>query len=1215
MDKTPHFDLMTTPLTGTNLIEAGAGTGKTYAITGLFLRLLVEKNLPVDRILVVTFTEAATDELKARIRDKIRSALTVFSGQDTHDPFLQGLKAEISHPETAMDALKQALLGFDQAAIHTIHGFCWKILRENAFESGHLFDTELTEDQEGLKKEIVEDFWRLHFYEAPPLFVQYVLDRGVSVTSLMKLVNNGLAHVDLEVVPRVDIPDTSMEEAGYKRAFEAVAQKWPSVKEEISTLLAAHEALNRTKYPVKKVPDWIREMDHYLAAGPDRMLMFEDFAKFTPTALEGAVKKGHPPLAHPFFDQCEQLKKQRDHLTRVYEKRLLALKGRLFDYVKAELCRRKREKNLLSFDDLLLKVNQALKSPGGGRLKQVIRERFKAALIDEFQDTDPVQYNIFKTLFGLKGHILFLVGDPKQAIYGFRGADVFAYMKAAQGVESRYTLGENWRSEPRLIHAVNQVFSIQKKPFLYQAIPFVPARPANKPHHLLTMDGKTFSPFQLWFLDAAQVQEHSGAIPKTRARGRIADAVAGEIARLVSAGQKGKALIGARPVRERDIAVLVRRNKDAAIIKQALSARHIRSVLNTTGNLFDSWEAVEMERLLAAMADPNNEGLIRAALGTDMMGLSGESLDRMKTAERDWEQWLVKFRQYRETWETQGFMRMMRRLIFQEGMLSRVVAFSDGERRATNLRHLTEVLHRAETDKRLRVHGLLKWLQEQRAPDTQRLEAHQLRLESDEALVKIVTIHKSKGLEYPIVFCPFFWDASRLRNPGDPFVFHDEAREGRATLDLGSEAFGENRRFKEKELLAENLRLLYVALTRARHCCTLVWGRFNQAETSAPAYLLHGGDAASEGDPVQALAARVKARDEAAMKEDLRVLIPGAGGDTGGRGEKEIALLTMPSPSGEAAPGENPPPTSLWARTFSGTLDRQWRVSSFSSLVSGHVQSPDAADRDMITTGQEEPEADAAAPPEAMDPWSIFSFPKGARAGLCLHDILEHLDFTQTHGIHTQTLVAQKLNEYGFEPGWTATLCEMLRKVLAVPLSPEPRDFTLSRIPLAHRLNELEFTFPLKRISPETFCRIFQQHQVEPIPENPSQWMEGLEFTPAKGFMKGFMDLVFQFQGRFYLVDWKSNFLGHGCQAYDPAALSRSMEAHAYILQYHLYALALDQYLRLRLDDYSYDAHFGGIYYIFLRGVDPTDPSLGIYRDRPPSGLIQALRMNLIREK
>ncbi|MDZ7697408.1 MAG: exodeoxyribonuclease V subunit beta [Deltaproteobacteria bacterium] len=1207
MDKMPPFDLLTTPLEGTNLIEAGAGTGKTYAITALFLRLLIEKNLTADAILVVTFTEAATEELKARIRDRIRDALAVFSGKAAGDRFLNQLKEKTGDVDAAVRALKAALLAFDQAAIHTIHGFCWKLLREHAFESGNPFETDLMTDQEALKKEIVADFWRIHFYEASPLFIHYALQRGFQLSELMTLVNTGLAHVDLRITPRMEIPDTSKEEAAYKAAFKAACALWPTARSEVETLLTTSDGLHKGKYPPGKIPDWIRDMDGYIAAGWARGQWVERLVKFTESELASAAKKGYRPPAHPYFEACEHVKKCRDDLLKAYETRLVALKGRLFDYVREELNKRKAAKNTLSFDDLLLRVDRALGTPKGRGLKQAVRSAFRAALIDEFQDTDPVQYRIFNTLFANGQHILFLVGDAKQAIYGFRGADIFAYMDAARAVRSRYTLSENWRSEPGLIDATNAVFLSKNAPFLYDDIRFVPATPAEKARDAFTLDGGSPHPFQLWLCDPSLAGEGKKAIPKGEAREVIAASVAGEIARMVADGREGSALIGETPVRERDIAVLVRRNKDAEIIQAALAALNINSVLYTSANLFDSREALEMERLMAALADPNDEVRIRTALSTDMLGLSGEALDRLKDADDDWEAWLVKFRHYHDLWGAKGFIRMLRGLIRDEGILTRLIAHGDGERRATNLRHLSEVLHQAERGKRLRVHGLLKWLKEARAPDTPRMDTHQLRLESDEDPVKIVTIHKSKGLEYPISFCPFLWDGARLKDNKSPFMFHDEAHGRRATLDLGSEQVQAHRRLAEKEQLAENLRLLYVALTRAKNRCTMVWGRFHQSDTAAPAYLFHAPEGAGEADPVGAVSLAVREKDDAAFKADVEDLARRAGNG--------ITVGPLPAPENRVLKDVHKGAENLRAREFDGRIDHEWRVSSFSSLSSGGEASPWTADRDMLNEAPEEAPTGAPEDSEAADPLSIFAFPKGARAGLCLHEMFEHLDFTHPQMGQTAPLVERKLDEYGFDPAWSPSLCEMIHRVLTVPLTPEDPGFTLSRINADDRLNELEFTFPLKRITPGTLNRIFRDHGKGEVPNPPAQWTDRLAFSPVKGFMRGFMDLVFQFEGHFYLVDWKSNFLGVGSSAYEQGALSGAMTAHAYVLQYHLYALALDRYLALRLAAYDYETHFGDIYYIFLRGVDPErDASLGIYRDRPDVRLIEALRANLIDE-
>jgi exodeoxyribonuclease V beta subunit len=835
MTKVNNFDLLNSPLKGTNLIEASAGTGKTYAITGLFLRLILEKRLSVNEILVVTFTEAATDELKDRIRNKLRRAMEAFSGGLCEDALLNDLVKRNKDTKTALALLREALRDFDKAAIFTIHGFSRRVLHENAFESGCLFDTELVTEQENLKREIVDDFWRRNFYHASPLFVNYAIHKKFSPDNLLSLLQGNLARPYLVIIPRTVIPDTSGREEEFRASFDDVCNAWESARADVENILGTHEGLNRVKYGKAKIPVWIEAMDRYLASGVNNPLLFNAFLKFTAGELKVSVKQDRTPPAHPFFELCESLLQRQKELEKVFEKRLLGLKAVLFHYAEDELAKRKEEKNVQSFDDLLLKLHRALKEKGGEYLANAMRKKFRAALIDEFQDTDPVQYAIFKKVFGTKESTLFLIGDPKQAIYGFRGADIFAYMKAKEDVAFQHTLSENWRSDPLLIAAINAVFNGKERPFVYDEIPFKPAVPApKKDPEKLELNGKIEPPFQIWFLEANKVTNSGKPISKSLAGQLIPGAVASEISRLLALGRKGLALLGEKPVTEGDIAVLVRTNAQARLVQEALAGLNIPGVLFSTGNLFDSHEALEMERVLLAVSDPKNERHIRAALTTDMMGLKGEDLDVLMDDETGWEEWVAKFRMYHDLWDERGFIRMFRYLLLQEEVLPRLMSLKDGERRNTNLLHLTEVLQQTSIEKKLGMTETLKWLSEQRDEGTPRLDEHQLRLESDENAVKLVTVHKSKGLEYPVVFCPFSWDGSRIKKSDEPFLFHNEARDRTPTLDLGSEERDENRAFAEKELLAENLRLLYVALTRAKNRCYLVWGRFNQAEISAP---------------------------------------------------------------------------------------------------------------------------------------------------------------------------------------------------------------------------------------------------------------------------------------------------------------------------------------------------------------------------------------------
>jgi len=1200
-----QFDFLETPLSGTNLIEASAGTGKTYTITRLFLRLLLEKNLSAEQILVVTFTEAATEELKDRIRSTLREATEAFSGRGSKDQFLNDLVRRHVDPAAASTLLREAIQDFDQAAIFTIHGFCRRMLHENAFESGSPFDAQLLADQEDIKREVVEDFWRKHLYSATPLFANYTI-RRVSPDRFFDLLNNRPGQPYLKIIPPVETPDTSTEEREYSEHFERVRLAWQTARAEVEGILTSDGGLNRTRYRTANIPIWIHHMDEYMASGGTDATLFRGFERFTQRELRGTVKKGHTPPKHPFFELCETLKEKHDDLERVFERRLLGLKTALFQYVDGELVKRKGEKNVQFFDDLLLGMHQALEGKGGENLAKAIRMRFRAALIDEFQDTDPIQYAIFKRVFENEDSVLFLIGDPKQAIYGFRGADVFAYVDASKHVKFRYSLGENWRSEPELIAATNTIFANRDRPFVFVDIPFHPATSSIRDDvEQLRIDGRSEPPLQLWFLNACGLTGPGKKISKTQGRELIPKAVAGEISRLLDLGGNNRALVGKRPLREGDIAVLVRRNEEARQMQDALSTLKIPSVLHSTGNLFDSYEAWEMERVLAAIARPNDEKLLRAALVTDMIGLRGEDLVSLMADEHQWESWLAKFKRYHDVWSERGFIRMHRHLMSENTVLPRLMSLSHGERRSTNVRHLAEVLHQRSVERKPGMTGLLKWLSEQRDPGTTRLEEHQLRLESDENAVKLVTIHKSKGLEYPVVFCPFTWGGSRVKGTTDPVMFHDEEDNMRLTLDLGSADIDQNRVRAEKELLAENLRLLYVALTRARNRCYLVWGRFNEAETSAPAYLLHGPAREEGDDVVSAMDQRFEGLGDEEMLREIQSIV-----------EKAEGAIRLSEMETEQEVEYHPllgKRVELTYRKFAGNIDREWRVSSFSALTFDQPHVADLADRDAIRLPGRYPQEDLADSIGEGKPPDVFSFPRGAKAGTLLHDLLENLDFVGEDTLPIGKLVIEKLNEYGFETSWLETLCDMIDKVLHAQLDPDRKDFTLSCIPNEKRLNELEFYFPLKRVSAKELTRIFREHSGSTLPSEFPDLIEQLRFSPVRGFMKGFVDMVFQFEDRFYLVDWKSNFLGSRVEDYSQEKLAAAMGEEFYILQYHIYTLALDQYLHLRVPGYHYETHFGGIYYIFLRGVNPDKgPEFGIYRDRPSSGLINGLSANLI---
>ena len=1207
------LDLINTPLEGINLIEASAGTGKTYTIEGLFLRLILEKQLQVDQILVVTFTKAATEELKDRIRNKLLQAEKAFTEGSAKDPLLIALLERQPDHTAVIASIHDALVEFDKAPIFTIHGFCARILFEHAFETANLFDTELVSDPSEWERDVAEDFWRRHFYDAPLECVSYLTEKLRGPAYFQQLLGK-IGAAEMEIIPQIRKPNLKAIPA-FRKAYQRVKDQWPAARQAVAKALR-DPSLSGTRYgslkPAQKAATMTRRdltilslieaMQQYVSTNSTGFPLFKNFEKFTAQKLQAAARKGQSPPVHDFFVTCDELNRCAAELETELNHYLVYLKRQLLDTAPSELNARKSERNIQFFDDLLILVKRALVSKKGNPLAAAIRQKYKAALVDEFQDTDSVQYDIFSRLFSNPESLLFMIGDPKQAIYSFRGADIFSYIKAARDARTKFTLTENWRSEPHLITAVNTLFSNLKMPFLFEEISFEPAGPGKK----RTQDSKSSAtPLTIWYLDSRVYSDQNKPVTKTAAVHVMAEAVAEEICRIAGA-ETGSWQPG-------DIAVLVRTNRQARIVKSCLSAKGLPSVLYSTGNIFDSREAQEIEKILLSISEPDNPALLKAALAMDMMGARGEDLLASDLHLQHWEDQLIRMREYTQLWQRSGFMQMFRMLLNRENVRQRLLSFVDGERRLTNVLHLAEIIHQESSRRNLGMRGVLKWLAEQRDPKSPRLEEHQLRLESDAQAVKIVTIHKSKGLEYPVVFCPYGWEGSFVKD--SEIIFHQpDTPDGnrRLTMDLGSDSYAANLIFAQNEILAENIRLLYVALTRAKSKCYLGWGRINTAESSALAYLLHADTGAQKNQRITDALADLKRQVNAKSDEDR--LADLAQLEKKSRGSIEVIPLPKASDRHFFAPPDIA--DTLRCRKFNGTINTNWKVSSYSALVSRQMADIDLPDRDALdelvrhladTANNEIDSQESAAGDD------IFAFPKGSRAGNFFHDILEHLDYTVDSSEVLNVAIQRALQAYGFDSAWQNIVADTIANVLHVPLTPDQPELTLSAIDFKHRINEMEFYFPLNTVAPSTLRSVFKRHgHVESNGNFPGR-LEKLIFSPFGGFMKGYMDLVFQHQDRFYLVDWKSNYLGPTIDSYQRDALGDAMHANFYVLQYHLYLLALCQYLRLRNPAFRYEAQFGGVLYIFIRGIDHhRNPETGIYFDRPKAALINALGRALI---
>ena len=1201
------FDPINTPLTGTNLIEASAGTGKTYTIAGLFLRLILENQLTVNQILVVTFTKAATEELKERIRNTLLDAKSALLKNSSHDVFVKTIVNKYDNRALAIQLIQDALMDFDNAAIFTIHGFCQRILHENAFETQSLFDTKLVADPTGLTREIVDDFWRRHVYSLPMEFISYLLKKISGPEYFIRLLTKNRT-TDVKIVPEIGKPElASLND--FRALFKRLRTIWPNSRIQVTHLLK-DSSLSGSVYGSLKtvamqtgiskrdlmVASMIESMDKFVDINSAGFPLFKGFEKFTATKIENSTRKNYRPLSHEYFDICDSLYHKGVSLESEMETYLMYFKVQCFKITREQLLVRKKQNNIQFYDDLLIKLKKALEDNGGKNLVQIIRKKYSAALVDEFQDTDSFQYNIFTRIFDSKKNTLFMIGDPKQSIYSFRGADIFSYMKAARNTGSKYTLIKNWRSDPNLITAVNTIFSNIKTPFVFDKIGFEKGISGKK---IRSMKERYLPGLTLWYLGENKKAKTTKPLSKTESVSVIAKAVSGEISRLILENKNNPS----HDIHAKDIAVLVRTNRQAQIIKKNLSLKGIPSVLYLTGDIFHTHEAMEMERILLSIAEPGNERAFNAAVVTDILGVVGEDLDSV-SGEPFWlEAKSRRFREYFRLWTRHNFIRMFRLLMVEEKVRERLLSFSDGERRLTNLLHLAEILHQESSEKKLGINGLLKWLSEQRNVEVPESETHQLRLESDDQAVQIITIHKSKGLEFPVVFCPFAWEGSLIKDR--EILFHDTDKNETLTLDLGSKNFGTHLAIAQNEQLAENLRLLYVAITRAIHKCYLVWGRFNTAETSAIAYLLH-----YKGQPenilrdnlLTSLREDVLEKNEEDLLEDLKQL--------SSQSEGSIKIVPLPLDDTMEYWAEEDKREGLSCRHFSGKIDTTWNISSFSHLISQRALDSELPDRDVFH--------DLYTPITENDLHldkneNIFSFPKGTRAGIFFHDVFEHLDFAESCTEERIKLISNKLKEYRFESKWQEPVCAMVDNVLSVPLCINKTTLMLSSVQCRNRINEVEFYFPIKPVSPNRLRKIFADYGGIDLVDDFPDRLGKLSFSLTKGFMKGYIDMVFHDQDRFWLVDWKSNYLGSSVEDYDKNVLNNVMSRDFYILQYHLYVLALHQYLQLRIPEFSYERYFGGVFYIFIRGVDPDKgPEFGIYKDIPDKTLVDALLKELI---
>lgn len=1263
------LDPIALPLSGTQLIEASAGTGKTYTITTIVLRLLLETELSVDQIVVVTFTRAATSELRDRIRLRISAAAAAFEGaasgkppESGKDPVLDSL-LRTQHAERALGRLRRALRDLDRAAIFTIHGFAQRTLQQHAFESGARFDVELVGEQRLLVTEVAHDFWAKEIATLPEECWRVLRVCNVTLRSVTALAHVAAAWRDLPLEPDL----SSIGSADLEGSLGDLSVAWARVVDEYrrggdaAFALLAKPGFHKTYYSSDRLAAYRRTLDALSSLRPQ---LFKELPGAFKCLAAGSIKvnKGYTAPEHPLFDAIAALGEASDRCRAEAGRFVDALRCRLVKFARERVALEHERAGTQSFDDLLHGMRKALcesgkSEPGkadkvrGTALARQVRERYPVALIDEFQDTDPVQYEIFRRIYGVQRRgertALFLIGDPKQAIYAFRGADIDAYLAAARdAAENVWTLTTNYRSDPGFVSALNCVFERLEEPFLHPGIAYTAVQAAPGRSDGSSRAGAAMPPLEIAYLTREEAgRTHSRNWEGTEEWQRLASE---EIARLLASKVTLPGATGPVPLEPRHVAVLTRTNRQAQDIQEHLRLLGIPSVLQGDRTVFEAPEAGELALLLRALAEPSSGGAVRTALATRFLGLDASAIARVAEDEEEWEAWTLRFREWNGIWAERGLMQCLERVLREQDVVPRTLRELDGERRMTNLRHLAELLHQAECEGHLGIPGLLQWFDEARLDPTRHgmaPEAQQLRLESDADAVVLTTMHKSKGLEYPVVVLPFLGARSApFSGEQENLRYHNPQRGGRLELDVRSkEHKSAQLEIATREHQAEAMRLAYVALTRARHHCLVLWGGVSGSFSSL-AYLLHQ-PAADLGGLAVDVATRLKELDDAARYAEVEALALRSDGVIRVR---QARLGLAPVYQREETKTSRP----LTARQLRRRVPSGLRTSSFSAMTRSQeanslsIQAREGRDVDEGTLIEPLTALSEFAAGEGTgdtSPVTLAEFPRGPKPGDLLHAILEKLPI---QGLRTpsgdpaslHSIVEGELRRRGFSASHLPTVLQALEEILATPFAEGP-ETTLGAVFGGQCVAEMEFTLPVAlgdevgghelddpapegratsatndspkaRRSPVLTARglaeAFSSEVEAPWSQDYPRRLARLGFGGWSGFLRGFIDLVFERNGRYFVVDYKSNHLGPTRDHYAAASMEPAMAEHHYYLQYVLYSVALHRYLRRRIVHYSIEQHFGGVYYLFLRGMHPsTGARRGVFFHRPGSTLIE----------
>lgn len=1083
-----NFDALTVDLEGVNLVEASAGTGKTYSVALLVLRLIVEKNIPIEKILMVTFTNAAVAEMATRIRKFIRLALDRANGKQIKEATISAYIDHILEGEDSVNLtrkLNNALVALDEASIQTIHSFCQDSLNAFAFETGQAYGLKLQEDLSDIASRFVEEYWRTYVTGLDPEVLQE-WDDDLNMDVLKKAVSNALSGK--EYFYQINTaPDPGEKEKLWKEFLAYHSQNLESLRREMWNVVFPQFTDGRKQSVEEKLLDpeaflkWLGE-----AKPPNYKdnLLTGVFAEAKKLADEMARKIKE--ISNQFISHC-----------------ISEVKGKIENYLKNH--------HLLTYDAMIDDLHRSV--IGNEDLQEKLGGKYEAVFIDEFQDTDQKQYDIYDHLYGAN-KILFYIGDPKQSIYGWRKADLETYFKAKEkkGVKL-HKMNTNFRSTQDYVSGMNEFFDIDN-PFQDDKIQYLPVESnAGEDKKGLRKGEEILMPIQIFQNpNKGEIGRNFGILMRN----------------LLSENMT----LDGKPVKKSDIGILVRTKKEGKGIKKRLTALGIHAVNVDETKIFETAEAQELCYILETVLEISWQGVNKALLNP----FTGFDADKILTFDSD--KLVSLFKIYQEVWLKDGILPMMSRYLqdFQVASNLSDPSNSAGIRKLSNLHQLIEILQEQEYKQELKPTGILSYLKKQLENQNESEDVYLQRLESDQDAVTIMTIHKAKGLEFPIVIAPFLdlkppekFEFNSYRDQDQNYLFY---RNGKGSEEANA-AFA-------NQAKQENRRLVYVAITRAIYNCFVFSNTYFKSSALQPfANPKPMVECFAEGQfPYQPCAIRTEKTNKKIIKLDI-------------------------------------PDFKL--------SDSNWRKMSFSFLSRKQKGLPKIQDE------------------SELNPYDQFVFrtlPKGAALGDLLHEIFERIDFSDSEN-HEETIRKSLKKHFPErEEEFLEFLTEMVDQIVNARIFSGDITFSLNDISRDNRVSEWEFDLKCGAFNPAGLMELGlpEGHQVLT-----SDYTDKLQ-----GLLNGFVDLIFEYEGKYFILDWKSNFLGGSQAEYKPENLLMSMNDNNYHLQYLLYSVALKKYLSSKIPDFDYESQFGGVLYYFLRGIR-SGSDQGIFYQKPSLELLESI--------